>query len=229
MSSIPVARQVTPHADPAWQPGVAVCERIVSAVLLLVLSPLLLAGAAMVWLSSRRTPLIAHKRVGWHGSTLWMLKLRTMWSRDLPPRCSGWIEHVDDPDGPQAKQERDPRVTSGFARFCRRHSLDEIPQLWHVMRGEMSLVGPRPHAVHAKAANRLYDEAVDGYFARHRVKPGITGWAQISGWRGETDTQEKIQRRVEHDLYYIENWSVLFDLFILAKTPLVLAKSENAF
>ncbi len=81
---------------------------------------------------------------------------------------------------------------------------------------------PRP-------TNRLYDEAVDGYFARHRVKPGITGWAQINGWRGETDTDEKIQRRVEHDLYYIENWSVLFDLYILAKTPLALAKTENAY
>jgi lipopolysaccharide/colanic/teichoic acid biosynthesis glycosyltransferase len=98
-----------------------------------------------------------------------------------------------------------------------------------VFKSNLSLVGPRPHAVHAKADNRLYDEAVDGYFARHRVKPGITGWAQISGWRGETDTQEKIQRRVEHDLYYIENWSVLFDLFILAKTPFALARTENAF
>ena len=81
---------------------------------------------------------------------------------------------------------------------------------------------PRP-------TNRLYDEAVDGYFARHRVKPGITGWAQINGWRGETDTHEKIQRRVEHDLYYIENWSVLFDLYILAMTPFALLKTENAY
>ena len=89
-----------------------------------------------------------------------------------------------------------------------------------VFKGNLSLVGPRPHAVNAKAEARLYDEAVDGYFARHRVKPGITGWAQINGWRGETDTHEKIQKRVEHDLYYIENWSVLFDLFILARTPL---------
>jgi lipopolysaccharide/colanic/teichoic acid biosynthesis glycosyltransferase len=105
-----------------------------------------------------------------------------------------------------------------------------LPQLINVVfKGNLSLVGPRPHAVHAKAENRLYDEAVDGYFARHRVKPGITGWAQISGWRGETDTHEKIQRRVEHDLYYIENWSVLFDLFILAKTPFALARTENAF
>jgi lipopolysaccharide/colanic/teichoic acid biosynthesis glycosyltransferase len=90
-------------------------------------------------------------------------------------------------------------------------------------------VGPRPHAVYAKAENRLYDEAVDGYFARHRVRPGITGWAQVCGWRGETDTQEKIQRRVEHDLYYIENWSVLLDLYILARTPFAVFRARNAY
>ena len=115
-------------------------------------------------------------------------------------------------------------------RLIRKTSLDELPQLINVVfKGDLSLVGPRPHAVHAKAADRLYDEAVDGYFARHRVKPGITGWAQINGWRGETDTEEKIQRRVEHDLHYIENWSVLFDLSILARTPLALAKTEHAY
>jgi lipopolysaccharide/colanic/teichoic acid biosynthesis glycosyltransferase len=123
----------------------------------------------------------------------------------------------------------DPRVT-GVGRFIRKTSLDELPQLLNVViKGNLSLVGPRPHAVSAKAESRLYDEAVDGYFARHRVKPGITGWAQINGWRGETDTQEKIQKRVEHDLYYIENWSVLFDLRILMSTPLALLKTENAY
>ena len=130
----------------------------------------------------------------------------------------------------EARAARAIRASPGSARFIRKTSLDELPQLFNVVfKGNLSLVGPRPHAVHAKAENRLYDEAVDGYFARHRVKPGITGWAQINGWRGETDTQEKIQRRVEHDLYYIENWSVLFDLYILAKTPLALAKTENAY
>jgi lipopolysaccharide/colanic/teichoic acid biosynthesis glycosyltransferase len=142
-----------------------------------------------------------------------------------------YVGHVDqcDPTASRLVQRADPRVTRVGA-FMRKTSIDELPQLINVvLKGNLSLVGPRPHAIHAKAQNRLYDEAVDGYFARHRVKPGITGWAQISGWRGETDTQEKIQRRVEHDLYYIENWSVLFDLFILAKTPLALARTENAF
>src|SRR5262249_30434429 len=122
----------------------------------------------------------------------------------------------------------DPRVTR-VGRIIRKASLDELPQLLNVLKGNLSLVGPRPHAINAKAEARLYDEAVDGYFARHRVKPGITGWAQINGWRGETDTDEKIKKRVEHDLYYIENWSVLFDLFIVAQTPFAMIKSENAY
>ncbi len=95
--------------------------------------------------------------------------------------------------------------------------------------GTLSLVGPRPHALQAKADNELYQDVVDGYFARHKVKPGLTGWAQINGWRGETDTREKIQKRVEHDLYYIENWSVFLDLYILVMTPFALLKAENAY
>ena len=115
-------------------------------------------------------------------------------------------------------------------RFIRKTSLDELPQLFNVVfTGNLSLVGPRPHAINAKAADHLYDEAVDGYFARHRVKPGITGWAQINGWRGETDSREKIQRRVEHDLFYIENWSILFDLYIMARTPFALIRGEGAY
>ena len=123
----------------------------------------------------------------------------------------------------------DPRVTR-VGRFIRKTSIDELPQLFNVvLKGDLSLVGPRPHAIHAKAADRKYDEVVDGYFARHRVKPGITGWAQIHGWRGETDTQEKIQARVDHDLYYIENWSLWLDLYILAVTPISLVKTKNAY
>ena len=123
----------------------------------------------------------------------------------------------------------DPRVTR-VGRFIRKTSMDELPQLFNVVfKGNLSLVGPRPHAVHAKAADRQYDDVVDGYFARHRVKPGITGWAQINGWRGETDTPIKIQRRVEHDLAYIENWSLFFDMYILLITPFALLKTENAY
>ena len=116
-----------------------------------------------------------------------------------------------------------------MGRFIRRTSLDELPQLINVLKGELSLVGPRPHATKASAAGDLYEIVVDGYFARHRVKPGMTGWAQINGWRGETDTAEKIERRVEHDLYYIENWSLTFDLYILARTPFALLNTDQAY
>jgi lipopolysaccharide/colanic/teichoic acid biosynthesis glycosyltransferase len=123
----------------------------------------------------------------------------------------------------------DTRITR-VGRFIRKTSLDELPQLFNVVfNGNLSLVGPRPHAIQAKAAERLYEQVVDGYFARHRVKPGITGWAQVNGWRGETDTQEKLERRVEHDLYYIENWSVFLDLTILFLTPIRLLNTENAY
>jgi len=123
----------------------------------------------------------------------------------------------------------DPRVTR-VGKFIRKTSIDELPQLFNVLKGELSIVGPRPHALQAKADNQLYYDAVEGYFARHRVKPGMTGWAQINGWRGETDTIDKIMQRVNHDLYYIENWSLLLDLYIVVMTPISLfAKNENAY
>ena len=123
----------------------------------------------------------------------------------------------------------DPRVTR-VGRFIRKTSIDELPQFFNVLTGQLSVVGPRPHALQAKADNKLYYEAVEGYFARHKVKPGITGWAQIHGWRGETDTVDKIMQRVQHDLYYIEKWSILLDLYIVVMTPVSLfSKSENAY
>ena len=138
--------------------------------------------------------------------------------------------HNDKCDATAAKlvTKDDPRVTR-VGRFIRKTSLDELPQLINVVKGDLSLVGPRPHALQAKAAGNLYDDVVDGYFARHKVKPGITGWAQINGWRGETDTEEKLKQRVEHDLYYIENWSVFLDLYILCKTPIALLDTQSAY
>jgi Undecaprenyl-phosphate glucose phosphotransferase len=192
-------------------------DKIVGGTILVLASPLMLITAIAIKLDSRGPVFFKQKRYGFNNELIEVYKFRSM--------------YVDQCDATASKlvSKGDPRVTKVGA-FIRKTSIDELPQLINVVfKGNLSLVGPRPHAVHAKAENRLYDEAVDGYFARHRVKPGITGWAQISGWRGETDTHEKIQRRVEHDLYYIENWSVLFDLFILAKTPVALAKTENAY
>jgi Undecaprenyl-phosphate glucose phosphotransferase len=192
-------------------------DRIVGLLLLIVFSPVMLLTAIAIKLDSRGPVFFKQRRYGFNNELIEVFKFRSMYMDQCDPTAS------------KLTSKDDPRVTR-MGRFIRKTSIDELPQLLNVaLFGNLSLVGPRPHAVHAKAANQLYDEVVDGYFARHRVKPGITGWAQINGWRGETDTEEKIQHRVEHDLYYIENWSVAFDLLILAKTPLALLKTENAY
>ena len=194
-----------------------VFDRVVGGLMLLAALPVMGLVALAIKLDSRGPVFFRQKRYGFNNELIEVFKFRTM--------------YVDKCDATASKlvTKNDPRVTR-IGRFLRKTSLDELPQLINVaIKGSLSLVGPRPHAVHAKAAHFLYDEVVDGYFARHRVKPGITGWAQVNGWRGETDTPEKIQRRVEHDLYYIENWSVLFDLYILARTPFELLKTENAY
>ncbi|GEP01559.1 undecaprenyl-phosphate glucose phosphotransferase [Methylobacterium haplocladii] len=193
-----------------------VFDKVVAVLALIALAPVMLAVALAVKLGSKGPVLFKQKRHGFNNELIEVFKFRSM--------------YVDQTDFACAKQvtKGDPRVTA-VGRFIRKSSLDELPQLFNVLKGNLSLVGPRPHALQAKAANTLYDQVVDGYFARHKVKPGITGWAQINGWRGETDTSEKLQRRVEHDLYYIENWSILFDLQILATTPFALFKTENAY
>ncbi len=195
----------------------AAFDRIVGSICLLLLSPLLLIIAAAVKLDSRGPVLFKQKRYGFNNELIEVYKFRSM--------------YVDQQDfsGRNLVKRGDSRVTR-VGRFIRRTSLDELPQLFNVVfKGNLSLVGPRPHAVHAVAADRAYDEVVDGYFARHRVRPGITGWAQVNGWRGETDTPEKLQHRVEHDLYYIENWSIFFDMYIMLITPFAVLKGENAF
>jgi putative colanic acid biosynthesis UDP-glucose lipid carrier transferase len=119
----------------------------------------------------------------------------------------------------------DSRVTR-FGAFLRRTSLDELPQFINVLQGRMSIVGPRPHAVEH---NELYKSQIDGYMLRHKVKPGITGWAQINGWRGETDTLDKMQKRIEYDLFYIENWSLAFDIKIIFLTVFRGFVHKNAY
>ena len=195
----------------------AVFDRVVGALALVVLSPVLLLTAIAVKLDSKGPVVFRQKRYGFNNELIEVFKFRSMYADRLDPTASRLVTKAD------------PRVTR-VGRFIRKTSLDELPQLINVVfKGDLSLVGPRPHAVHAKAADRQYDEVVDGYFARHRVRPGITGWAQVKGWRGETDTPIKIQRRVEHDLAYIENWSLLFDLYILLVTPFALTRTDSAY
>jgi Undecaprenyl-phosphate glucose phosphotransferase len=191
-------------------------DKIAAGVALILLAPVMALIALLIKLDSKGPVLFRQKRQGFNNELIEIYKFRSM--------------HADQSDlhASRLVTKSDPRVTR-VGRFLRKTSLDELPQFFNVLKGDLSLVGPRPHALKAKAEDKLYAEVVDGYFARHRVKPGVTGWAQISGWRGETDTEEKIQRRVEHDLYYIENWSVTFDLYICLMTPLALLRGENAY
>lgn len=189
---------------------------LLSLVLLTFLGPLMLAIAALVKLDSRGPALFRQQRYGFNNTVIEVLKFRTM-----RVDCSG-------SDGSIHATRNDPRVTR-TGRFLRKTSLDELPQLLNVLFGDMSLVGPRPHAVGHNPEGRRFEELVERYAARHRVKPGITGWAQVNGWRGELDTVEKIRNRVEHDLYYIDNWSVWFDIVILLKTLMVVWTDKNAY
>ncbi|MBR1155721.1 undecaprenyl-phosphate glucose phosphotransferase [Bradyrhizobium sp. JYMT SZCCT0428] len=193
-------------------------DHVVGFLILMLALPVMGLVALAIKLDSPGPVIFRQKRFGFNNERIDVFKFRSMY------------HHLADPTASKVVTKNDARVTR-VGRFIRKTSLDELPQLFNVVfKSNLSLVGPRPHAVQGKLQSRLFDEAVDGYFARHRVKPGITGWAQINGWRGEVDTDEKIQKRVEFDLYYIENWSVLFDLFILLRTPLALmTKNENAY
>jgi Undecaprenyl-phosphate glucose phosphotransferase len=191
-------------------------DKVVAAIAIVVLAPVMVAIAVAVKLESRGPVLFRQKRYGFNNEMIEILKFRSMYIEKCDHSASRLVTRDD------------PRVTR-IGRYIRKASIDELPQLFNVLSGQLSLVGPRPHAVQAKAADKLYPDVVANYFARHKVKPGMTGWAQINGWRGETDTQEKIQKRVEHDLFYIDNWSILFDAYILIKTPFALIKGDNAF
>jgi Undecaprenyl-phosphate glucose phosphotransferase len=194
-----------------------VFDKVVAISALVLLSPVMVATAIVIKLDSKGPVFFRQKRHGFNNELIEIFKFRSMYTDKSDEKASKLVTR------------NDPRVTP-VGRFIRRTSIDELPQLFNVLMGELSIVGPRPHALEAKAANKLYHEAVDGYFARHRVKPGITGWAQINGWRGETDTVDKIMKRVHHDLYYIENWSVLLDIYIVFMTPFsLIGKNENAY
>ena len=187
---------------------------IMSFLILLLLSPVLLAIAIGVKLSSPGPVVFRQMRYGVGGQKIVVSKFRSMRNDPLPQ--TGEVRQAT---------VGDARVTP-FGRFLRKTSLDELPQFFNVLEGSMSIVGPRPHAVQH---NELYRKQVKGYMLRHKVKPGITGWAQINGLRGETDTLDKMQRRIEYDLYYIRNWSLGLDFKIILRTVLVVVKDRNAY
>jgi Undecaprenyl-phosphate glucose phosphotransferase len=191
-------------------------DKVLSAILLVLAAPIMALTALAIRLDSKGPVLFKQKRFGFNNELIEVYKFRSMYT------------DMSDANASKLVSKGDPRVTK-VGRFIRKTSLDELPQLFNVLQGNMSLVGPRPHATQAKADVDLYQTVVAGYFARHRMKPGVTGWAQVNGWRGETDTHEKILRRVEYDLAYIDRWSVMFDLAIIAMTPLSLLMNKNAY
>ena len=188
--------------------------------MLVAMLPILFIGAVLIRALSGRTPLIAHRRVGQNGSTLWMLKLRTMWDpRARGNGCRGAIEYIDDQGGPEDKLENDPRVPGGFPRFLRRHSIDELPQLWHVISGEMSLVGPRP----------LTERELRKHYGVHsdeilRLRPGLAGLWQISG-RNRLSYPDR--RRL--DLEFVRNRSLRMYLRILLRTVPEVLRGQNGW
>jgi len=212
-------RQAGPR-DRAMAPHHAMIKRMADIVLALAFLtmfsvPMLLAVAA-IRLTSKGPALFRQQRIGLHGERFVVLKFRTM--RDAP----------QDPDTcPQATRD-DKRVTRVGA-WLRRTSADELPQLLNVLAGSMSLVGPRPHAPGTCAAGRPFEAITHRYADRHRVKPGLTGLAQVRGWRGETDTEEKLLRRVDSDLEYIETWSLGHDLLIICRTLFTVLRMLNAY
>ncbi|HZV98669.1 MAG TPA: undecaprenyl-phosphate glucose phosphotransferase, partial [Methylophilaceae bacterium] len=207
-------------------PVVAVCETpftgvngmikrasdiVMSLIILTLISPLLLIIAFSIWLTSPGPIIFKQRRYGLNGEEILVSKFRSM-------------SVCEDGETVQQVQKNDSRVTKVGA-FLRKTSLDELPQFFNVLQGRMSIVGPRPHAV---AHNELYRTMIKGYMVRHKVKPGITGWAQVNGWRGETDTLEKMKTRIEYDLAYLRNWSLRLDLYIIFKTIAVVLKDHHA-
>jgi exopolysaccharide biosynthesis polyprenyl glycosylphosphotransferase len=188
-----------------------------SAVAITLLAPVFGLTALAIRLDTPGPIFFRQARHGFNHRPIDVWKFRSMHAADCDPAARRIVTRED------------PRVTK-VGRFIRRWSIDELPQLLNVLAGDLSLVGPRPHAVEAVSSRQESFEAiVEGYAGRHRVRPGVTGWAQIHGWRGEIDDPAALRARVEHDLYYIENWSLRLDLYILAITPFRLLDKRHAY
>lgn len=224
MLELPVTRfsglplfQVAGRPLSSWRYGVKMIQDKCLAILLLfLLLPLISLISVLIKLDSPGPVFFRQRRYGFNGREILVWKFRTMYADRADEHCV------------QQTRRGDPRVTR-LGRFLRKTSLDELPQLFNVLAGQMSIVGPRPHAIGMRTDNRLSKEIVAEYAHRYRVKPGITGWAQINGYRGATDTADRLQKRVEYDLYYIENWSIALDLKIICLTGLRVFTMRDAY
>ena len=191
-------------------------DLVLGSIALVLLSPIILLTALLVRLTSPGPALFVQPRVGFNNEIIHVLKFRSMYA------------NMGDTKGLQTTTPDDQRVTP-FGRIIRKLSIDELPQLLNVIKGDMSLVGPRPHATHMRVGDRYYQNAVKGYAGRHRVKPGITGLAQVKGLRGEIRTLERAKRRVELDQEYIDKWSIGLDLWIMLLTVRAVVLDDNAY
>lgn len=191
----------------------AIEDRVIAFIILIIISPLFLLISLGVKLSSRGPVFFKQHRLGWDGEIIKVYKFRTMYA------------HEENATFLTQATATDLRITP-FGKFLRRTSLDELPQFINVLQGRMSIVGPRPHAL---SHNEYYKHTIHTYMQRHRVKPGVTGWAQVNGWRGVTDTLSKMEKRVEYDLFYINNWSLWFDLKIIMLTIIKGFTGRNAY
>jgi putative colanic acid biosynthesis UDP-glucose lipid carrier transferase len=187
-------------------------DLVLATLILILISPLMLAIAVGVKLGSPGPVIFKQRRYGLDGQEIVVYKFRSMTVTE---------------DGSQIEQARknDSRVTP-LGAFLRRTSMDELPQFINVLQGSMSIVGPRPHAV---AHNELYRPLIKSYMVRHKVKPGITGWAQVNGFRGETQSLEKMEGRIRYDLDYLRNWSLRLDLYIILKTVRLVFRDTAAY
>jgi exopolysaccharide biosynthesis polyprenyl glycosylphosphotransferase len=200
-----------------WKAAKKKCfDYLIGSAALIVLSPILALVALAIKIDSPGPVLFRQPRLGFNNRMFLCYKFRSM------------HHHMADLKADMQTSRNDPRITR-VGKWIRKYSIDELPQLLNVLNGTMSIVGPRPHAPNTKAANNLFADVVRQYAVRHRVKPGITGWAQVNGWRGETKTVEEIENRVKCDLFYIDHWSLLFDVKIIIMTVLREILSKKAF
>lgn len=214
--SVPNVAELSVKPLSGWTAIVKATEDMIIAICgLLFLAPLMVSVAFAVKLESEGPVLFRQRRFGFNNQIIEIYKFRTM------------FDDQRDDDAERLTRRGDSRITP-LGRLLRRTGIDELPQLFNVLKRDMSIIGPRPHALKARSGGKPYGEVVLRYAERHKIRPGITGWAQVNGWRGDADGEEGLQRRVECDIYYMENWSIAFDILIMIRTLFVLVSGKGA-